>query len=157
MFLFVVRYLGFLKTLPLLAQFFDSWLKLYMLVIKPDVLDWVDELESDVLQWKGVTLTLHKYGGSQLNYQEKEIGHVHSNGIVDILFSKTIKQRLLKDGKINNHHLFAKSGWISFPMEKKEDKAYAVELLKTAYEIRTADTKEDLTKPVNFLSLLKEV
>ncbi|MEO6520853.1 MAG: luciferase family protein [Mucilaginibacter sp.] len=76
---------------------------------------------------------MHRYGGVQFNYNGKEIGHVHSNGLLDVLFSRQIKYDLMNQGLINDHHVFNNSGWISFYIKKEEDVAYAIDLLRMAY------------------------
>ena len=117
-----------------MALIFDSWLKLWMLLTRPVVLDWIDEIEEEVLSWKGITVTLHQYGGSQFSLGKVEIGHIHSNGIMDVLFSRQFKQELMKEGRIEDHHLFTKSGWISFLITSEEDKNYAKYLLRLSYQ-----------------------
>jgi hypothetical protein len=133
MFNFVVKYFGFLKVIPLLPLVFDSQLRLWLLVTNASVLTYIDEIEAEVLSWEGTSAGLHKFGGLQFNFNGKEIGHIHSNGILDILFTRDTKQRLLAEGRINCHHIFTNSGWISFYIRKKEDKDYAIALLRMAW------------------------
>lgn len=133
LFSFVVRHLGFLKIIPLFPHVFDSMLKLFMLVHKSNVLDWLDEIEAEVLSWEGTSTSMHKYGGLQFNCNGKEIAHLHSNGLLDVLYNQKIKQQLLEWGRIEPHHVFEKSGWISFYIVNYHDKAYAKELLQIAY------------------------
>jgi hypothetical protein len=146
LFSFVVRYLGFLKFVPLFPLVFDSLLRLWMLASKPYLLDWLDEIEAEVLSWEGTSTSIHQYGGLQFNCNGKEIGHLHSNGLLDVLYSKVAKQQLLDKGRIQSHHIFEKSGWISFYIVKYRDKAYAKELLKMAYK-RSSALKSSNTKP----------
>jgi hypothetical protein len=134
MFAFVVKRLGFLKSIPLLAIFFDSLIKFCMLIIKPKMLDWIDELEETILEWPETSTSLHKYGGTQFNHGEKEFAHLHSNGLLDILFNQEIKQGLKAEGRISDHHLFENSGWISFYIKAEEDFYYAKTLLRLSYQ-----------------------
>jgi len=136
MFWFVVRYLGFLKHIPGLGFVFDSWLKISTLLTNPLLLDLIDEIEHDVIRWEGVTITLHKYGGIQFNYKGREIGHIHGNGLLDMLLNRQLKQQLMSDGKIQDHHVFKNTGWISFYIKTTADKKYALELLKLGYQLR---------------------
>jgi hypothetical protein len=133
MFSFVVKYFGFLKSVPLLAHLFDSHFKFWALITNSQVLYCLDDIEAEVLSWKGTSAGLHKYGGLQFNFHKKEIGHIHSNGILDIRFNRETKQQLLTEGKIKQHHIFTNSGWISFYVKKKNDADYAIKLLKMAY------------------------
>lgn len=159
MFSFIVKNFGFLKSVPLAAYVFDSWLKVYALIRNPELLNWIDEIESEVLKWPGVTISMHKYGGIQFNFKGKEIGHLHSNGLLDILYSQKVKTRLLKDGRIQAHHVFKNSGWISFYINNSDDKKYAKKLLSISYSysanIRTTPAKKIIglhTKPKSITS-----
>ncbi|WP_207534375.1 luciferase domain-containing protein [Desertivirga arenae] len=133
MFAFTVKWLGFLKVIPGLPLFFDALLKFSMFIIKPKMLEWLDEIESEVGSWEGVTLSLHKYGGVQFNYKGKEIGHLHGNGLLDVLFSRKMKAELLAEKRVQNHHVFKNSGWVSFYLKSDEDVQYALYLLKLSF------------------------
>lgn len=129
----IVKYLGFLKHVPLLPHLFDTQLKLWTLIARPHLLDAIDDIEAEILKWDGTNVGMHKYGGLQFNYHQKEIGHIHSNGLLDIRFNRKIKQQLLLDGRVTDHHIFKKSGWISFYINTDEDRLYAQQLLQIAY------------------------
>jgi len=134
MFRFVIVYFGFLKSVPTLGWAFDGWLKVWSLVTKPIILDWMDEIETEVLKWENTTVQIHKYGGLQFNCGRKEIGHIHSNGLLDMLLSRSVKQMLMKNGRIEDHHSLKNTGWISFYMRDPGDKEYVLELLKLGHE-----------------------
>ncbi len=110
MFLFVIKYLGFLKFVPGLAILFDNYLKIWTLVSQPALLDWLDKIAAEVSKWEHVKVSTHKYGGMQFNYNDKEIGHIHSNGLLDMLLSRKIKQLLMEEGRIQDHHSFKTPG-----------------------------------------------
>lgn len=133
MFSFVVKKFGLLKSIPLTALIFDSWLKLWLSISEPDKLTWLDSLEEKALSWDGVSISLHKFGGTQFNFNKREIGHVHSNGIVDILFDRETKRNLILEGKAEEHHVFKKSGWISFYIKNEADVELAISLLRKSY------------------------
>jgi len=135
MFLFVIRYLGFLKFIPGLGILFDGWLKIYTLLTKPDLLDWIDDIETQTLRWPGISISIHKYGGMQINCSGKEVGHIHSNGLLDMLLSRNIKARLmLEDNGVEEHHSFKNTGWISFYMHAEADVELVLKLLRVGYE-----------------------
>ncbi|MFC1224054.1 hypothetical protein SAMN04488511_105248 [Pedobacter suwonensis] len=136
MFRFIVYRLNFLKGIPLFALIYDSCLKIAMLLVAPERLAWFDEIENEVLSWDGTNVSLHKFGGMQFNYGQKEIGHLHSNGLLDILFTRQVKQELLASGKAEVHHVFKKSGWISFYILTEKDLINAKYLLNEAYRSR---------------------
>jgi hypothetical protein len=130
MFKFIVRYLGFLKQVPFFATFVEAWMMMYHSIANPRIIHSIDLIEKEVTAWHGVYVSMHKFGGIQFNYNGKEIGHIHSNGILDILFSTKTKKHLLVDGRVADHHVFTKSGWISFYIRSEADVEKAIDLLK---------------------------
>ena len=133
MFNFFVKYFGFLKVLPFAAHLFDTQLRLWELLTFSPVLKYIDDIEAEVLRWPGVYKSMHKYGGLQFNFNGRELGHIHSNGLLDMRFSRKIKQLLLAEGRAAEHHTFKKSGWISFYIRTDSDALYAQDLLKMSF------------------------
>ena len=119
--------------MPLFPHLFDAWLKIWSVITFSPTLDHIDNIESEVLTWRGTSTSLHKYGGTQFNYGQKEIGHIHGNGLLDIRFSRAVKAALIKQSKIDDHHVFKNSGWISFYVKTLDDVVYAKKLLEMAY------------------------
>jgi hypothetical protein len=133
MFRFVIKHLGFLKAVPLLPHLFDAQLRLWTLFTNAAIANCLDDIEAEILAWENTSVVMHKYGGTQFNCNGKEMGHIHSNGLLDMLFNRKIKQELMLEGRIEDHHSFINSGWISFYIRKREDIEYAIELLRIAY------------------------
>lgn len=132
MFDWVVKYLGFLKHVPVLPHVFDALLKLASLLTNKNLTDYIDEIETEVLSWQHTHISTHKYGGIQFNNHNRELGHIHGNGLLDILLSREQKTLLMKEYPIQDHHVFKNSGWISFWIKNSADKQIAIELLKYA-------------------------
>jgi hypothetical protein len=145
MFKFVVRNLAFLKYVPLLPQVFDLLFKQWNGLFLPQLNDWLDQIEAEILQIPDIKLSLHRYGGVQFNYGTKELGHLHSNGLLDIPATKAVKSVYLSKGIAQNHHVMPQSGWMSFYIRSKKDQQQAVVLLKEAYErARELELKRNL-------------
>jgi hypothetical protein len=143
MFDLAVKYTGFLKHVPVVPHAFDGLLKISKLITNPEVLDYIDEIEKELLSWDGVEVSAHKFGGLQFDLNGKEIGHIHGNGLLDILFSRKIKEQLIEEGRAKEHHVFKNSGWISFAVKDETGKNNAIELLRLSYSgIRKDKTKE---------------
>lgn len=136
MFEFIIKYLGFLKHIPFLPQVADGFIKLNTFIFRREILAYTDEIEETVLSWKGTYIQMHEYGGIQFNVNNKEIGHIHSNGLLDVLFKKEVKALLIKEGRACEHHTFTQSGWISFYIKTENDKKYAIELLEYSYILK---------------------
>lgn len=113
---------------------FDSLLRVGALLLNYKLLDWLDEIQAEVLIWPHTNVSSHQYGGMQFNCKGKEIGHLHSNGLLDVLYSRRLKAKLIADGRIQPHHLFKQSGWISFYIQTNDDVTYAKKLLSIAYQ-----------------------
>jgi hypothetical protein len=133
MFNLVVKYAAPLKHVPVLPHLFDALLKISTVFSNKNLLDYVDEIESEVLSWEHITLQMHKFGGIQFNLYNKELGHIHGNGLLDILFSRKEKAELMLKYPVKEHHVFKDSGWISFQVKTEADKKIAIELLRLSY------------------------
>jgi hypothetical protein len=135
MFVYFIKYFGFLKDIPLLAQLFEGWLKLSTFFTAPQVLNSMDEIEAEVIKWEKISVCNHKYGGIQFNKNSHEIGHIHGNGLLDIPFNKKLKYQFMQEG-LKDHHTIKNSGWSSFYITTKEDKDFALKLLRESYLMR---------------------
>ena len=133
MFNFIVKYFGVLKHVPIFPHVFETCLKIQTLFLNKKVLDYIDDIEDEVMLWENISLSSHKFGGIQFNLNEKELGHIHGNGLLDIRFSRKIKSELINEGKAMPHHVFKNSGWISFKIKSEQDKFSAIELLRYSY------------------------
>ncbi len=134
MFNWVVKYFGLLKHVPVLPQLFDSLMKIGTLFYNRKLLDYMDDIENEVLSWPNTTIQVHKFGGTQFNFQTKELGHIHGNGLLDVLFSRKMKSELTKQYKVQDHHIFKNSGWISFQIKTEADKLIAITLLRHSHK-----------------------
>jgi len=137
MFDWVVKYLRPLKHVPVLPHVFDVFLKIVSLIRHKHVLDYMDEIETEVCSWQHISISAHKYGGVQFNTKNRELGHIHGNGLLDILLSRQQKSLLMKKYPVEDHHVFKNSGWISFRIKTPEDKQTAVELLRYVYNSKS--------------------
>jgi hypothetical protein len=133
MFDLIIKHFGAFKHIPLLPQLFDSLLKIGILLSNRRILDYIDDIENEVLSWQNTSIQIHKFGGIQFNLNGTELGHIHGHGLLDILFNTKIKSFLLKEGKAKEHHTFKNSGWITFQIKNADDKKSAIELLRYAY------------------------
>jgi Family of unknown function (DUF5519) len=133
MFNFTVKYFSFLKVIPIVPHVFDTFLKLSYLIYDKKVVDSIDKIELIVSEWENVNVSIHKYGGLQFNVGKREIGHIHSNGLLDILLDQGQKLELVSKGLAEEHHVFKKSGWISFYIKREEDIDKAISLLRISF------------------------
>ena len=102
---------------------------------------WVDPFVKQVSSWTGVSVHPHRFGGKEFKFGNAEIGHVHSNGIVDIPFPRTLRDALIEEQLAEEHHWVPNSGWTTFRMKNEHDLAHALWLMRLSclrYQLRTA-------------------
>lgn len=95
----------------------------------------IEKIRTSVMEWEGIALQLHRFGGIEFNLGNREIGHVHGNYLVDIPFTKKVKNEIISAGLANHHHVLPESGWISKYLNKPEDVDDAIQLLRRSYDI----------------------
>jgi Family of unknown function (DUF5519) len=92
----------------------------------------ISEVEAEVCRWPGMQTGVHRFGGIDFRFRGKEAGHIHGNGLLDCLVGRTNRDALLSDGRALPHHIFPRSGWISFWIRGEEDVESALELIRMA-------------------------
>lgn len=128
LFLFTVRHLRWLIQVPFFPQFFDSMLLAWTCLAHRARLAAITALESAV---DGrATLAVHRYGGIEfLDAQGRELGHVHGHGLLDVRLKRSLARQLIAKERVQPHHVFPDSGWVSFQLETAADVPFALALL----------------------------
>lgn len=147
MFGFVVRRLRWLARVPLLPQVFDAVLLGVTTIAAPRRLRAMEMLQRAMREASGVTTTVHRFGGVGFNFNGVEVGHVHGNGLVDVLLGRADRERIVGAGKALPHHIFPRSGWVSFWLRNIGDVPNALDLFRLAIvrrqsANRTADASQ---------------
>ena len=86
-------------------------------------------IESTLQTCPGITAQPHRYGGTEYRLGRREIGHVHTDRLVDIPFPKKIRDVLVTNGQAELHHILPESGWVSIHLNQASDVERAIELL----------------------------
>lgn len=94
---------------------------------------YLEQIKTAVTSWPGMTASPHRFGGTEFNLGTTEIGHFHSNGMVDIPFNSKIRDQLILEQKAEPHHLLKDTGWISFYIRSEEDVETAIWLFRLSY------------------------
>jgi hypothetical protein len=97
------------------------------------VLNNVDAIVQRVTAWDGVTAQPHRFGGIEFNLGAVEVGHVHRSGMVDIPFTRRLREQLIPAGEAELHHLLPETGWITFYVRHDADVDQAVRLFRLSY------------------------
>ena len=94
---------------------------------------YLKRFERELSRGRAYRLTLHRFGGKEFRFKAAEIGHIHTGGIVDIPFPRSVRDLLLGDGLAEEHHWVPNSGWITFQIRGEEDFKHAVWLMRLSY------------------------
>jgi hypothetical protein len=90
-------------------------------------------LENEVSAWQDVSIHSHRLGGTEFQFGAAEVGHVHTNGTVDIPLPRSVRDALLARGLAEEHRWVPNSGWITFRMRREEDLSHALWLMRLSY------------------------
>ncbi len=93
----------------------------------------MNAVESTVSEWSGVEIGPHDRGGTEFTLDGREFGHVHGERLVDIPFTKRIRDVLIDEERAEKHHVVPDSGWVSSHVRSEEDVAGAIWLLRLSY------------------------
>ena len=94
---------------------------------------YVKMVEDVVSAWSRISVHPHRFGGREFLFGAAEVGHVHTNGIVDIPFTRPVHDALLAEGLAEQHRWVPNSGWITFHMHGERDVAHALWLMRLSY------------------------
>ncbi len=93
-------------------------------------------IDRDVLAWPGVRKESRgsEWGAVAIYWLgERQIGHVHADGVADLQFPKAVHDELIAAGRAGPH----RGGFaavVSYAMRGPEDVPGAVELFRLSYE-----------------------
>ena len=132
MFRFAVRHFRWLARVPGLPQLFDTALLVWTRLAHPARLAAMQEIEKRALALPGFRLRVHRLGGIGFILGQRELGHLHGNGLLDLFVGREQRDALVAAGHTEPHHVFAESGWISFWVRSPADTSPALALLAIA-------------------------
>ena len=93
----------------------------------------IKELKGWILRLGEVTEAPHRFGGTEFRFQNREFMHSHGPRHLDIRLSKVDQERMLKEGKAENHLYAPQAGWVTFRLRSEKDMEPAKELIRLAY------------------------
>ncbi len=135
--------LPFLRAVPGLPALFDALLMGWTGLFHPRRLVALHRVEAAALAWPGITVKVHRFGGTEFTLSTGrgrcEIGHLHGNGLLDIPFPPALRDEVVRAGQARPHHIFPRSGWVSFYIRSEADAPDAVALLRRSYDRRQPD------------------
>ncbi|WP_330630177.1 luciferase domain-containing protein [Halocatena halophila] len=106
----------------------------------------MSSIEQEVREWPGVTIREHDRGGREFTLDERELGHIHGESLLDIPFTKRIRTILVSEGRAEKHHVVPDSGWVSYRIDDDEDSTGAIWLLRLSYCYHVLATADETWK-----------
>ena len=91
------------------------------------------EVEREVLGWPGTTSEPGRFASVAFRYGKREIGHVHRDRIADLPVTPKMREDLLAKGRARPHRAGSR-GYISYPVENREDVSAVLEILGRNYD-----------------------
>jgi luciferase-like monooxygenase len=104
------------------------------------------KLEDEVSAWPHVSIHPHRFGGKEFRFRSAEVGHVHTGGLVDIPFPRSVHDVLLAAGLAEEHRWVPNSGWITFHVRSDADLKHALWLMRLSYLRYALKTAPDARK-----------
>lgn len=99
-----------------------------------------------VTRWEGVTVHEHRFGGIEFRVGRRELGHLHRS-FADLPFPRSVRDRLIADGRAMPHHVLPNSGCVTVPMRTGSEAATVIDLLRQNYERAASVAREAATSP----------
>lgn len=94
----------------------------------------VDRLTSLLRAWDGVEVVRLPHRVVQYRVANREIGHVHANGVADLPFPVRLRRDLVAAGRAEPHHMLPQTGWVSVRLRTEHDVPSAVAIFRLSYE-----------------------
>ena len=86
-----------------------------------------------MLRWPAVTSVPGRFCAVAFRYEKREIGHIHRDCITDLPVTKAMREDLLARGAAFPHRAGVK-GYLSYPIENREDVSAVIEILAANYD-----------------------
>lgn len=62
-----------------------------------------------------------------------EIGHIHPDGFIDIVFPRPLRNQLIREERAKPHHIYPRSEWISLDLNSESDIENILWVLRLSY------------------------
>jgi len=88
----------------------------------------------EVGSWPGVTVGRHRFGGTELRFGRRELGHLHGSHLADLPFPLLVRNELVAAQRAESHHIYPESGWVSYFIQSEADIPHVVALFRLNYD-----------------------
>jgi hypothetical protein len=131
---FVVRRLRWLARIPGAPHLFEAYLMTWTVLFHRSRLAAIERIEEQILRDPGVRLCVHRFGGTGFVLGDREVAHLHGNGLLDVELGRDQADAVVQAGLAQPHHVLGHSAWVSFWVRTDDSVATALHLLRLAAE-----------------------
>lgn len=93
---------------------------------------YIEQIVETVSSWPGIVTDEGRFNSTTFQVEDRDIGHVHSWGPVDIGYPQALRKQLIADGKTGEHHVVSDRA-TTFHVEAAADVEQAVTLFRLSY------------------------
>ena len=129
----ISKVFGKLKNIPFLPIILDEQMKIFTLFLRPNVFAKMIELTQWLKEMEGVRTRYHRYGGMEFTLNGKEICHIHGDGLVDVKLNAQLKQELIGQEGVENHHALPDSHMVSYQITKTAELSVLKSVVLASY------------------------
>lgn len=94
---------------------------------------YLQQFQDEVSTWQQVSIHPHRFGGKEFRVGNVEVGHLHQDGVLDIPFTRKIRDELLREELAERHQWLPDSGWTTFRIRSAADVQHALWLMRLSY------------------------
>lgn len=105
--------------------------------------------EQEILSWPSVSVHPHQFAARQFRFNRAEIGHLHLWGVLDLPFTRPLRDALIAAGLAGQHHFLPDSGWTTFRIRGAQDLDRALWLMRLSwlrYALKTVPEPADFLR-----------
>jgi hypothetical protein len=129
----MVRYTRWLAKIPGFALLADTLSRVLVALFDSRRHRALLALEQEILAWPEVTTALHSFGGVEFRRHDRELGHFHGCGLLDVHLDPDRARAAVAAGRAELHHVLGASAWVSRWVRSAEDVPGALALLREAW------------------------
>lgn len=94
---------------------------------------YIEQIIETVASWPSITTGKGRFNSTTFKVGQRDIGHVHRWGPVDISYPKPLRDQLIAEGRTGDHHVVPSSNATTFRVESTDDIEQALALLRFSY------------------------